>query len=282
MTGTAGPGRTGRDHAGPARARPDSAGPDSAEWRGGEPGTGAAIDFTGRRVAVTGAAGAIGAAVARRFAAAGAQVTGLDLRPGPGVTGCDITDEAAVRQVLTQLSRPRPLTDLVHCAGILGVGELLAVPAAQIRRVLEVNLMGAFLVAQVAGGLLTSGATMTFLGSQAGGHGAPGWAAYCATKAGVSRLVEALAQELGPAGVRVNAVCPGTVDSPMTRRAADLIGPARGVTAAEVLRDYARDNPLRRIATADEIAGVCLFLASPLASYINGASIVVDGGDRPG
>ena len=244
--------------------------------------TGETIDLTGRSAVVTGAAGAIGAAVARRFAAAGAQVTGLDLVPGAGIVSCDITDEADVRRVLAQVSEQRQLTDLVHCAGILGVGEVLAVPAGQIRRVLEVNLMGAFLVAQAAGELLPPGAAMTFLGSQAGGHGAPGWAAYCAAKAGVSRLVEALAQELGPRGIRVNAVCPGTVDSPMTRRAADLIGPARGVTAAEVMHGYARDNPLRRIAAADEIAGVCLFLASPLASYINGASILVDGGDRPG
>jgi NAD(P)-dependent dehydrogenase (short-subunit alcohol dehydrogenase family) len=235
-------------------------------------------DLSGRTAVVTGAAGAIGAAVARRFAAAGAHVIGLDVRAGGGIIGCDVTDEASVGQALAGAE----LTDLVHCAGVLSVGEVLATPASEIRQVLDVNLMSCFIVAQAAGRRLGSGATMTFLGSQGGVHGAPGWAAYCAAKAGVTRLVEGLAKELGPAGIRVNAVCPGAVDSPMMRRAVDLIAAGEGADAAGISQRYARENPLRRMASPDEIAGVCLFLCSPLASYINGASIMVDGGDRPG
>ncbi len=236
------------------------------------------IDLSGRTAVVTGAAGAIGAAVAYRFAAAGAHVIGLDVRAGEGVIGCDVTDEASVGQALAG-TEP---TDLVHCAGVLSVGEVLATPADEIRQVLDVNLMSCFVVAQAVGGRLGSGATMTFIGSQAGVHGAPGWAAYCAAKAGVSRLVEALAKELGPAGIRVNAVCPGTVDSPMTYRAAGLLAAREGAEPAGISQRYAQQNPLQRMAIPDEIAGVCLFLCSPLASYINGASIMVDGGDRPG
>jgi NAD(P)-dependent dehydrogenase (short-subunit alcohol dehydrogenase family) len=244
--------------------------------------TAEAFDLSDRTAVVTGAAGAIGAAVVRRFAAAGAHVVGLDVRAGYGIIGCDITDEASVGQVVASIGAEHQVTDLVHCAGVLSVGEVLAVPTGEIRQVLNVNLMSAFIVAQAAGRLLGSGATMTFLGSQAGVHGAPGWAAYCAAKAGVIRLVEALAKELGPGGIRVNAVCPGTVDSPMTRRAADLLAAEHGADPAEIMQRYERENPLRRIASADEIAGVCLFLCSPLASYINGASIMVDGGERPG
>jgi NAD(P)-dependent dehydrogenase (short-subunit alcohol dehydrogenase family) len=244
--------------------------------------TGEVFDFSGRTAVVTGAGGAIGAAVARRFAAAGAEVTGLDLRAGPGIESCDITDEAAVGQALQSIGARRQVTDIVHCAGVVSVGEVLAVPVAEIRRVLEVNLLSAFIVAQAAGRMLGAGAAMTFLGSQAGAHGAPGWAAYCAAKAGIERLVEALAKELGPSGIRVNAVCPGTVDSPMTRQAAELIAAEEGSELAQVMQRYERENPLRRIASTGEIAGVCLFLSSPLASYINGASIKVDGGDRPG
>jgi NAD(P)-dependent dehydrogenase (short-subunit alcohol dehydrogenase family) len=241
-----------------------------------------AFDFSRRGVVVTGVAGAIGAAVARRFAAAGARVTGLDLRPGENVVGCDITDEHAVGAALAGIAAQHQITDLVHCAGVLSVGDVLAVPASEIRRVLDVNLVGAFIVAQAAGRLLGPGAAMTFLGSQAAVHGAPGWAAYCAAKAGVVRLVEALAKELGPSGVRVNAVCPGTVDSPMTSDAVDLIAAGTGAVAAQVRLRYERENPLGRMASADEIAGICLFLSSPLAGYINGASIMADGGDRPG
>jgi len=240
------------------------------------------FDLTGRTAVVTGAAGAIGSAVARRFAAAGAQVIGLDVRAASDVVSCDITDEEAVDRVLASVSARGQVTDLIHCAGVVSVGDVLDVPAAEVRRVLEINLTSAFIVAQAAGKLAGPGAAMTFLGSQAGVHGAPGWAAYCAAKAGVVRLVEALAKELGPSGVRVNAVCPGTVDSPMTEHAAAMLSVAEGIDAARVMQRYREQNPLRRIASTDEIAGVCLFLSSPLASFINGASIMVDGGERPG
>jgi NAD(P)-dependent dehydrogenase (short-subunit alcohol dehydrogenase family) len=240
------------------------------------------FDFSDRTAVVTGASGAIGAAVASRFAAAGAHVTGLDVRPGNGIVGCDVTDETAVAGVLAGVAARRQVTDIVHCAGVLAVGDVIAMPTADVRRVLDVNLVGSFIVARAAGPLLGPGAAMTFLASQAAVHGAPGWAAYCAAKAGVVRLVEALAKELGPGGIRVNAVCPGTVDSPMIRHAARLIAAGHGGDAETIERRYQRENPLRRMASADEIAGVCLFLSSPLASFINGASVLVDGGDRPG
>jgi NAD(P)-dependent dehydrogenase (short-subunit alcohol dehydrogenase family) len=240
------------------------------------------FDFRGRTAVVTGAAGAIGSAVARRFAAAGAHVVGIDVCASPDIISCDVTDEASVGPILERVSAERRVTDLIHCAGVLSIGDVLAVPLAEIRRVLDINLMSAFVVAQTAAKLVGPGAAMTFLGSQAGVHGAPGWAAYCAAKAGVGRLVEALAKELGPSGVRVNAVCPGAVDSPMTQRAADLIAAGEDLDSATVMQRYRQQNPLRRMATADEIAGICLFLSSPLASFINGASIMVDGGERPG
>ena len=244
--------------------------------------SGEEIDLDGRAVVVTGAAGAIGGAVMRRFASAGAQVAGLDLHDGEGITKCDITDEAAVGQVLATLGADPPVTDLVHCAGVVAVGALRDTAVEEIRQVLDVNLLSSFIVAKAAARILPPGGVLTFLSSQAAVHGAPGWAAYCATKAGVVRLVEALAKELGPEGIRVNAVCPGTVASPMTRRVAGRLAAAEGTSAEEVSRRYEAGNPLGRMASPEEIAGVCLFLSSPLASFINGASIMVDGGERPG
>jgi NAD(P)-dependent dehydrogenase (short-subunit alcohol dehydrogenase family) len=240
------------------------------------------FDFADRTAVVTGAAGAIGRAVAGSFARAGAQVIGLDLRPADDIIRCDVTDEASVGEVLGDVAARHKVTDLVHCAGVVSVGDVLTVPTGEIRQVLNINLMSAFIVAQAAGPLLRPGATMTFLGSQAAVHGAPGWAAYCAAKAGVARLVEALAKELGPAGIRVNAVCPGSVDSPMTGQAIDLIASGEDAEATAIRHRYERANPLGRMASTEEIAGICMFLASPLASYINGASIMVDGGERPG
>jgi NAD(P)-dependent dehydrogenase (short-subunit alcohol dehydrogenase family) len=240
------------------------------------------FDLAGRTALVTGAAGAIGSAVACRFTAAGARVIGLDLQAARNIISCDIADEASVNKAVASVSTRWQVTDLIHCAGVVSVGDVLTTSAAEVRHVLDVNLMSAFIVAQAVGKLVGPGAAMTFLGSQAGVHGAPGWAAYGAAKAGVIRLVEALAKELGPSGVRVNAVCPGTVDSPMTQHAVDLIAASEGIDAVEVMQRYRQQNPLRRIASTEEIAGVCLFLSSPLASFINGASIMVDGGERPG
>lgn len=240
------------------------------------------LDLSGRVVVVTGAAGAVGGAVMRRFAAAGAQVAGLDRRDGTGITRCDITDETAVSQALAAITSGRPVTDLVHCAGVVSVGELRDTTLAEIRQVLDVNLVSAFIVAQAAARTLGRGGSLTFLSSQAAVHGAPGWAAYCAAKAGVARLVEALAKELGPDGIRVNAVCPGTVASPMTELVTERLAVHEGTSAAAIAHRYETGNPLGRMATPDEIAGVCLFLSSSLASYVNGASIMVDGGERPG
>ena len=206
--------------------------------------TGQPFDFADRSVVVTGAAGAIGTAVASRFALAGANITGLDISPGDGIIGCDIMDEASIAQALADVTGGDLVTDLVHGAGAVSVGNVLSVPTADSAPCSDVNLTGAFIIARAVGPLMGRGAAMTFLGSQAAAHGAPGWAAYCAAKAGVARPVEALAKELGPNGIRVNAVCPGTVDSPMTRQAIGLIAAGQGADADMVKQRYERENPL--------------------------------------
>ena len=239
------------------------------------------IDLQGRRVLVTGAAGAIGTAVTATLADAGAEVVGFDTRPGPGVVTCDVTDERSLVGAVQTAAAEGPLTDVVHCAGMVSVGTIGHTPLAEISRVLEVNLLSCFLLLKALPPVLPPGATITLLSSQAAVHGAPGWAAYGAAKAGVLRVVEAAAKELGP-DIRVNAVCPGSVRSPMGDTAIARSAAAEGTTPAAVARRYEQDNPLGRMALVEEIAAVCLFLVSPLASYVNGTGLFVDGGDRPG
>jgi NAD(P)-dependent dehydrogenase (short-subunit alcohol dehydrogenase family) len=237
----------------------------------------------GRHVLVTGAGGAIGRAVASACAAAGASASGVDLRAGSGVMSADVTDEAAVPDAFAEAGRRHgPVTDIVHAAGELATGRVVDLELASLRQVLEANLVSGFLIGREAARLLPDGGSITMIASQAGLRGAARWSAYAAAKAGVIRLVESLAQELAPRAIRVNAVCPGNVNTPMSDSAIAQIAAARGERAEQVRAGYLAGIPLGRFAEPEEIASVCVFLASSMASYVTGTSIVVDGGELSG
>jgi len=121
--------------------------------------------------------------------------------------------------------------------------------------------------------------SITFISSQAGVKSGALWSAYSASKAGVNRLAEALAQELGPRGIRVNAVCPGTVQTKMIDDVLNKLAPLKGTTAAAVRDRYTAGIPLGRFAKPEEIGAMCVFLASNMASYMSGSTLVVDGGE---
>jgi 3-oxoacyl-[acyl-carrier protein] reductase len=235
--------------------------------------------LSGRRALVTGAGGAIGAAVLHAFEVAGAQVVGADLAATGSAIACDVADESALARAFDEAAAGGPLTDVVHAAGIGGVGPLEELTVGAWQRMLDVNLTGSFLVTREAARRLGRGGAITLLSSQAGLRGGARWSAYCASKFGVIGLMQCAAQELAPRGVRVNAVCPGAVDTPMTDGLVEELATMEGIDPSVLRRRYEAGAPIGRYATPDEVARVCVFLASELAAYVVGASLVVDGGE---
>jgi meso-butanediol dehydrogenase / (S,S)-butanediol dehydrogenase / diacetyl reductase len=237
--------------------------------------------LAGQVALVTGGGTGIGAATARRFGEEGAAVVVTGRRPEPlealaRETGAvvvqgDVADASHVAEaVATAIDRFGRLDVLVNNAGIGG-------PDWQ--RVIDVNLTGARLTSEAAlphlvehrGSIVNVSSVSAFVA-----HG--GGAAYNTSKAGLVMLTKSLALDYGPQGVRVNAVCPGWVRTEMGDRSMDKLAAARAITRDEAYARTARHVPLGRAGRPEEIAAACLFLASNEASFVTGATLVVDGG----
>jgi meso-butanediol dehydrogenase / (S,S)-butanediol dehydrogenase / diacetyl reductase len=245
------------------------------------------MEWHGRIAVVTGAASGMGAATARLFSEAGAQVVLVD-RNGPGgakvarqigagepLVG-DIADSAFCEEVVrVTLERHGRLDVLVNAAGTIVRADALATTDEQWMRVLDVNLSGTFYLSRAAVRVMQaqrSGNIVNF-GSIWGSVGGKGHVAYCASKGAIHQLTRAMALDHARDGIRINAVCPGEVDTPMLRSA------RAAPVSDEWLRDMAdRVVPMGRLAQPEEIARVVLFLASDDASYITGALVPVDAG----
>jgi NAD(P)-dependent dehydrogenase (short-subunit alcohol dehydrogenase family) len=240
----------------------------------------------GQRCLVTGGASGIGAAMAARFAAEGARVAVLDLRdPQAAATPDGPAAELAIRgdvarhddvaRAFGELERRWGGVDLVlNNAGVSVREGCLEVTAASWQRVLDVNLTGAFFVAQAAARLMratTGRGVIINTASVSGLVGMPNYVSYNVSKAGVIEMTRTMALELAP-GIRVNAICPGYVVTPMQRAEH---GDERIAAQAAAL-------PLRRLGLPEEIAGLASFLASPDAAFATGASFIVDGGETAG
>jgi len=246
------------------------------------------MTFTGKVVIVTGGASGMGAASVALFAAAGAtvllvdrnqplaeQVAATHALPAPLIG--DIADaafcERAVRHAVEEYGR---LDVLVNAAGTIVRADALHTSDEEWLQVLNVNLSGLFYLSRAAVRVMKaqgSGAIVNF-GSIWGTVGGKGHVAYCASKGAVHQLTKAMALDHARDGIRINAVCPGEVDTPMLR----LAGRTEPLSDAAAAEMADRVVPMGRLAQPAEIARVVLFLASDAASYITGALVPVDAG----
>lgn len=233
-------------------------------------------DVAGRTVVVTGAARGQGAAMVRALASAGARVIALDVGEGAphgigdAITSrrLDVSDEGAWTALAAELRAmlgDAPLHGLVNNAGITHRARLGEVDRADWDRVIATNLTGPMLAMQALAPLMAAGSAIVNIGSSAALNGHYP-AAYTASKWGLRGLSHAAAGEFGPRGIRVNLVHPGFIETEMT------------ASAPTAMRDAQLElTPLERLGTAEEVAGVVMFLLSDAAAYISGAEVAVDG-----
>jgi meso-butanediol dehydrogenase/(S,S)-butanediol dehydrogenase/diacetyl reductase len=230
------------------------------------------ISFTGKSAVVTGGASGIGLATARALSGGGAKVWIFDLERPANVEcdflAVDVTDAGSVADAFSKIGT---LDIVIANAGTGSQAELTDTSRESWDRTIAINLSGVFYTVQAAARLMKprrSGA-IVLTASTNSYDGEARLTAYNASKAGVLGILHTAANELGPFGIRVNAVCPGLIRTRLTQRLFD--DPA-------YLRNYFQQIPLGRGGEPEEVAGAIAFLASDLASYITGAALLVDGG----
>jgi glucose 1-dehydrogenase len=244
------------------------------------------LDLSGRTAVVTGASSGIGRAIAEAMAEAGANLVlvGRDeARLRETVAAVEARGAAAAPVVveLTAADAARTIVDaarerfggvniLVNCAGIFEPQPFETQPLESFDRQMAVNVRAPFALTQAALPYLRPEGAVVNISSIAGYAGFPQSAAYCATKGAVELMTRALATELGPQGVRVNCVAPGNIRTPMNA--------GQFAASREYEKSLEDKTPLGRIGETEDIAAAVVYLASPAAKFVNGASWLVDGG----
>lgn len=247
--------------------------------------------FAGKVALITGGGTGIGAAAARRIADEGGRVVLFGRREGPlrAVAGtCDglavVGDTTRLEDVENAVARARAefggLDILVVSAGIEQFGSVETLSLEDWRRVFAINLDGAMLSARAAIPAMRArgGGAIVLVSSVASLFGAPSYAAYCSSKAGVSGLNRSLAFDYGPENIRCNAICPGWTLTELALREIADIAKEKGVDADQLQHELTRIYPLRRMGRPEEMAAVIAFLASEDASFVTGTMLSADGG----
>jgi len=248
--------------------------------------------LTNTRVIITAGGAGIGRATARAFHAAGARVHICDVDaamladaqaelPGLGVSEADVSDPDQVDRLFdAALDALGGLDVLVNNAGIAGPTALLEdCEPAEWRRTLAINLDGQFYCLRRAIPALKSagGGAIVNIASTAGLYGYPRRGPYVASKWAVVGLTKSLAIELGPSGIRVNAICPGSIDGPRMDRVIAAEAAATGSTEEEVRQAYMQNTSMRCFIGAEDIANMAVFLCTPAGAKVSGQALAVDG-----
>ncbi|WP_037575125.1 SDR family NAD(P)-dependent oxidoreductase [Phaeacidiphilus oryzae] len=256
--------------------------------------------LAGRSILITGGARGQGEQEARRFAAEGAQLLITDVLDDQGEAVAkelgaryrhlDVSDEAQWQAAVSAaVSAYGKLDGLVNNAGILRLNALTDTPLAEYQQVITVNQVGCFLGMKTAAPAITEagGGTVVNTASYTAHAGMALTTAYAASKGAILAMTRVAALELAPSGIRVNAMCPGAVDTPMTNPSqvtigstGETLGDASDAAAMdEAVRElYGRVVPLGRIGRPQEVADLALFLSSAESSYVTGQPFVIDGG----
>ena len=222
------------------------------------------MTLAGKRFVVTGGGRGIGAAVADELGGRGADVVTADIRPGADVT-CDVSD---VGQVAELFARAGQIDGLVNCAALLVNRQNFdEIPLDEWDRMFAVNVRGSFLCARAAAAAMTKGGgSIVTVASETALTGSHGFVHYVASKGAVMAMTRALANELGPRGIRVNCVAPGFTPTP----------------GSEVLGEYDPSRtPLGRVMRPDDLLGTFCYLLSDDSAFVSGQTIVVNGGRVP-
>ena len=224
-----------------------------------------------RVVLVTGAASGIGREIAERFAREGARVTGFD-RAGDATIHGDVRSPADVERAVEQVVASEGRIDVLVCsAGVREIGDVYTMATDEWDNVIAVNLSGTFYCCQAAARRMreTGGGAIVNISSVGGLIGLARRPAYTAAKHGVVGLTKSLARDLGPAGIRVNAICPGLIRTPLTEQ----------YFAEAAFEDGLQTVvPQGRAGVASDVADAALYLASDQSAYVNGVALTVDGG----